>query len=111
MKNRLPELSDDAVIDMAREGGFAYIPKLTGPRRIALAQLSPPQREHVCSVLRQALPLGEPPGEENPAGRGDQRYFRIKISYATSQHAGSIVLLIPEDLAPPELLQLWQEGQ
>nr|WP_024965369.1 protealysin inhibitor emfourin [Pantoea sp. IMH] len=111
MTDRLPELSDDAVIVMAREGGFAYIPKLAGPRRIALAQLSPPQREHVCSVLRHALPLGEPPGEQNPAGRGDQRFYRIEISYATSHHTGNIVLLIPEDAAPPELVALWQEGQ
>lgn len=106
-----PELSDDAVIDVAREGGFAFIPKLSGPRRIALAQLDPPKREHVCSVLRHALQLGEPPGEQSRAGRGDQRYYRIEISYATQHQSGNIVILIPEDQAPPELVQLWHDGQ
>ncbi len=109
--NTLPELSNDAVIDVAREGGFAWIPKLSGPRRITLAQLSDPQRKHVCEVLRQAMPLGEPPGEQSRAGHGDQRYFRIEISYATAQQVGNIVLLVPEDQAPPALVQLWQEGQ
>ena len=109
--NSLPELSDDAVIDVAREGGFAYIPKLAGAKRITLAQLNPPQREHVCSVLRQALSLGEPPGEQSRAGRGDQRYYRIEISYATQQQVGNLVILIPEDQAPPGLVQLWQDGQ
>ncbi|MEZ0583177.1 protealysin inhibitor emfourin [Erwinia sp. STN24] len=109
--NSLPELSDDAIIDVAREGGFAFIPKLSSPRRIALAQLDPPQREHVCSVLRHALRLGEPPGEQSRAGRGDQRYYRIEISYATQQQVGNLVILIPEDLAPPELVQLWHNGQ
>lgn len=109
--NAIPELSDDAVIDVAREGGFAYLPKLAEPRRITLAQLSTTQREHVCSVLRQALPLGEPQGEQCQAGRGDRRYYRIAISYATQQQVGNIVILIPEDLAPPELVQLWQSGQ
>lgn len=109
--NSLPELSDDAVIDVAREGGFAFIPKLSGARRIALAQLDPPQREHVCGVLRRVLPLGEPPGGQNCAGRGDQRYYRIEISYATQHQSGNIVILIPEDQAPPELVQLWHDGQ
>lgn len=109
--NSFPELSDDAVIDVAREGGFAFIPKLSAAKRIALAQLDPPQREHVCSVLRRALPLGEPPGEQSRAGRGDQRYYRIEITYSTQQHSGNIVILVPEDQAPPELVQLWHDGQ
>ncbi|MGB9097055.1 protealysin inhibitor emfourin [Erwinia sp.] len=107
----LPELTDDAVIDLAREGGFAYIPKLSGPRRIALAQLSGPQREHVCNVLRQAMPLAETPAEQGRAGQGDQRYYRIEISYATPDRLGNIVIIIPEHLAPPELVELWQQGQ
>ncbi|WP_158782638.1 protealysin inhibitor emfourin [Pantoea sp. BAV 3049] len=109
--NVIPELSDDAVIDVAREGGFAYIPKLAEPRRITLAQLNPAQRESVCNVLRQALPLGEPQGEQCQAGKGDRRYYRIAISYATQQQAGNIVILIPEELAPPELVRLWQDGR
>ncbi len=76
-----------------------------------LGQLPPPQKQRVCHVLEQVMPLGEP--EENAAqvGRGDQRYFRIQIQYATHQEVGTIVLLIPEQVAPPELESLWRDGE
>ncbi|WP_437613501.1 protealysin inhibitor emfourin [Erwinia sp. V71] len=109
--NPLPELSDDAVIELAREGGLAFIPKLAGLRRIALAQLADPQREHVCNILRKALAQGEPPGPACPAGRGDQRYYRIQISYVTRQESGDIIMLISENAAPPELERLWRDGE
>lgn len=106
-----PELSDDAIIDVAREGGFAVFPKLAQPRRFALSQLAAPQKERVCQVLRQALPLGEPEDRQAALGRGDQRYFRIQIHYATQQSSGAVVILIPEQLAPPELEALWRDGE
>lgn len=109
--NTLPELTDDAVVEVAREGGFAWIPKLNPERRFALAQLPPPQKQRVCAVLEQAMPLGEPQGKASSAGRGDQRYFRIQITYATHHEAGSIVILIPEQVAPPELEALWRDGE
>lgn len=107
----IPELTDDAVIDLKREGGFAFMPKLAGERRIALAQLPGPQKERVCHILNQAMPLGAPPGEDNPAGRGDQRYFRIQISYQTQQQSGDIIILVPERLATAELENLWRDGE
>jgi len=45
------------------------------------------------------------------SGRGDQYYYRIQISYQTQQHAGDIVIVIPDSLAPPELKALWKEGE
>ena len=107
----LPELTDDAVIDLAREGGFAYIPTLAGQRRIELGQLPNPQKERVCEILRHSLPLGEPADKPVQSGRGDQYYYRIQISYQTQQHAGDIVIVIPDRLAPPELKALWKEGE
>ena len=107
----LPKLTDDAVIDLAREGGFAWIPKLAGQRRIALAQLPEPQKARVCEILRHSLPLGEPADKPPQAGRGDQYYYRIQISYSTQQHSGDIVIVIPDSLAPPELKALWKEGE
>ncbi|ARJ42772.1 hypothetical protein B1H58_12555 [Pantoea alhagi] len=107
----LPELTDDAVIDLAREGGFAYIPKLAGQRRIALGQLANPQKERVCEILRHSLPLGEPADKQQQAGRGDQYYYRIQISYDTQHHSADIVIVIPDSLAPPELKALWKEGE
>ncbi|MFP3498318.1 protealysin inhibitor emfourin [Pseudomonas sp. SIMBA_059] len=44
-------------------------------------------------------------------GSGDQRYFRIQIQYATHREVGTIVLLIPEQVAPPELQALWRDGK
>ncbi|ORM62965.1 hypothetical protein PRCB_08600 [Pantoea rodasii] len=105
------QLTDDAIIELAREGGIAFIPRLRGERRFALAQLPEPQKQRVCSVLQQALPLGEPEDQAATIGRGDQRYFRIQITYATHQEAGSIVILIPEQVAPAELQALWRDGQ
>jgi len=106
----LPELTDDAVIEVEREGGLAFIPGLRGARRFALAQLPQPQKQRVCQVLEQALPLGEPEDKAPEIGRSDQRYFRIQISYATHREIGTIVLLIPEQVAPPELDALWRDG-
>ena len=34
------DLSDDAIIELAREGGVAWIPTLSGMRRIVVAQLN-----------------------------------------------------------------------
>lgn len=105
------QLTDDAIIELAREGGIAFIPGLRSERRFALAQLPEPQKQRVCNVLEQALPLGEPEEQAASIGHGDQRYFRIQISYATHREAGSIVILIPETVAPPELQALWRDGE
>ncbi|WP_130831019.1 protealysin inhibitor emfourin [[Erwinia] mediterraneensis] len=107
----LPELTDDAIVQLAREGGFAWIPKLNPERRFMLGQLPQPQKERVCHILRQALPYGEPQEESGKVGRGDQRYFRIQITYATHNESGSLVILIPEQVAPPELEALWRDGE
>ncbi|WP_343552435.1 protealysin inhibitor emfourin [Pantoea sp.] len=105
------QLTDDAIIELAREGGIAFIPKLRGERRFALAQLPEPQKQRVCEVLEQALPLGEPEDQAANIGRGDQRYYRIQITYATHHEAGALVILIPEQSAPAELQALWRDGE
>lgn len=111
MKN-LPELTDDAIIELAREGGIAWIPKLAGLRRFALANLPAPVREHICAAIRNALPLAREPGKPDSPGRGDQFYYRIHISYSHPQknQRADAVLLIPEQSAPPELEALWRNG-
>ncbi|KAA8995738.1 hypothetical protein FJU30_23600 [Affinibrenneria salicis] len=107
----VPLLTDDAVIELAREGGVAWLPKLAARRRFELAHLAPDERQKVRRLLNQVLPLGAPPGRENRAGRGDQFYYRIQISYLTPRHEGEILLLIPESLAPAELETLWRDGE
>ena len=76
---QVPELTDDAVVELAREGGVAFIPKLSGQRTIALSSLNEAQRQRLVSILEQAFPRGQPPGQASSPGSGDQRYFRIQI--------------------------------
>lgn len=112
MKNTLPELNDDVVIELAREGGIAWIPALSGPRRFALANVSTAERERIGNIIRHAMPQAREPGETDGPGRGDQFYYRIHIRYSHSrQHQYTeMVLLIPENHAPPELTELWRTG-
>jgi len=107
----LPELTDDATIIVAREGGMAFIPGLRAERRFMLGELPAPEKQRVCHALEQAMPLGEREEKAAQVGSGDQRYYRIQIQYATRREAGTIVLLIPEQLAPPELQALWRDGK
>lgn len=104
-----PELTDDTVIELAREGGLAYIPKLSGTRRIVIAQLSDDQRQRLDDILRQTLPLSQPPGQPDSPGRGDQRFYRLQIIWTTPQT--DLQLLIPENKAPKSLVELWRDGQ
>ena len=60
---QVPELTDDAVVELAREGGVAFIPKLSGQRTIALSSLNEAQRQRLVSILEQAFPRGQPPGD------------------------------------------------
>lgn len=110
---KLPELTDDAVIELAREGGVAFIPKLSGLRRITLSTLSPEQRQRVVEILRQAFPHGQQPGQTDSPGRGDQRFYRIQIllSRQNQTQYTDIILLVPEQEAPPSLIDLWQKGE
>ncbi|WJV52792.1 hypothetical protein PCO85_16435 [Prodigiosinella aquatilis] len=110
--NIQPALTDDAVIELAREGGFAWIPKLAGHRRFALADIPSPAREKTCTILRNIFSTVREPDRQSPPGRGDQFYYRIHISYSNQHNAPhqDIVLLIPECDAPVELEALWRNG-
>ncbi|EBX1354538.1 hypothetical protein DQ806_15980 [Salmonella enterica subsp. enterica serovar Okatie] len=109
----IPELTDDAVVELAREGGVAFIPKLSKQRKIALATLTAPQRQRITDILKQTLPVGSPPGQVNSPGRGDQRYFRIQIIWTQHQQAQytDMIILVPENEAPASLVELWQKGE
>lgn len=104
-----PELTDDMVIELAREGGLAFIPKLSGKRRIVIAELSPAQRQRLDAILRQTLPFSKPPGQADSPGRGDQRFYRLQFIW--SSHQPDLLLLIPENKAPESLIELWREGE
>jgi hypothetical protein len=101
------------VVELAREGGVAFIPQLSGLRRITLSTLTAQQRQRVVEILDQALVLGQPPGQPSSPGRGDQRYFRIQIIWTRHNQAQytDVILLVPEQEAPPSLVDLWLKGE
>lgn len=102
----LPDLDDKAVVRLSRQGGVAAIPTLTRPRKIEFAQCDLDQRTRICSVLEGCLPLASP-----TPGRGDQRFFRIEMRYRTNDQDDEMVLQVPEDQAPGELVRLWDKGE
>lgn len=110
---QIPELTDDAVVELAREGGVAFIPTLSGQRTITLSSLNVAQRQRVVNILEQAFPRGQPPGNASSPGRGDQRYFRIQIFLTRHNQAqyADIIVLVPEQEAPASLVELWQKGE
>lgn len=106
------ELTEDAIIELAREGGMAWIPKLVATRRFVLATVPFPLRQQLCATILNAAPQAREPGQPDGPGRGDQFYYRIHISYSDPQHAqyAESVLLVPEQDAPQALEELWRNG-
>lgn len=98
----LPELGENSVVRVSRQGGMAAIHSLSRPREIEFAQCDITQRTRICSVLKGCLPL-----DSGESGRGDQRFYQIEVRYG----AGEMVLKVPEDQAPGELVHLWDKGQ
>lgn len=66
---QVPELTDDAVVELAREGGVAFIPKLSGQRTIVLSSLNEAQRQRLVSILEQAFRAASRPGKPLPRQR------------------------------------------
>ena len=64
---QVPELTDDAVVELAREGGVAFIPKLSGQRTIALSSLNEAQRQRLVSILELFHAASRPGKPLHPA--------------------------------------------
>lgn len=103
----LDSLESNTVIEIYREGGVAFIPKLSGPRRVELSGMSDDKRREICELINKTLPFAQ---EKENAGRGDQRYFRLEIYYASAEHSASLVVIIPETETPEELVDLWKQA-
>jgi hypothetical protein len=102
----LPTLGDDAVVSLSRQGGVAAIHALTRPRRIEFAQCDLDQRTRICSLLEGCLPLAD-----SASGRGDQRFFEIEVHFRSGEQDDRMVMKVPEDRAPGELVRLWDKGE
>lgn len=105
MKN-LPALGDDARVRLSRQGGFAAIHALSRPREIEFSQCDISQRSRICSVLEGCLTL-----DNSVSGRGDQRFYQIEVNYRLGGQEDRMVLKVPEDQAPGELVHLWDTGE
>ncbi|QGZ30182.1 protealysin inhibitor emfourin [Stutzerimonas stutzeri] len=103
---RLPELGNDTTVRLSRQGGFAAMQALSRPREIDFARCDEQQRGRICSVLEGCLPLATGMG-----GQGDRRYYQIELRYRDNQRDDELVLRIPEDRAPGELVRLWDKGE
>lgn len=102
----LPTLGDEAVVRLSRQGGFAAIHALTRPREIEFAQCNIDQRLRICTLLEGCLPLSS-----DTSGQGDQRFYEIELRYRLNEQDDHMVLKVPEDQAPGELVHLWDKGE
>jgi hypothetical protein len=102
----LPALGDEAVVRLSRQGGFAPLHALSRPREIEFAQCNIDQRTRICSLLEGCLPL-----TQDASGRGDQRFYQIEVRYRVNEQDDQMVLKVPEDQAPGELVHLWDKGE
>lgn len=102
----LPTLGDDAVVHLSRQGGVVAIHALTRPRSIEFAQCDIEQRSRICSVLEGCLPY-----TEQAAGQGDQRFYEIEVLYRSGEQDDRMVMKVPEDQAPGDLVHLWDKGE
>lgn len=103
--NKLPPLSDEALVRISRQGGFAAVAALSRPREIDFAQCDPNQRGKVCSLLEACLPVAS-----DAVGRGDQRFYRIELQTCARRAQEELVLNVPEEQAPRDLVTLWEKG-
>lgn len=103
---QLPELGRETRIRLSRQGGFAPMQALSRPREIAFAECDEQQRGQICSVLEGCLPLDS--GADSGA---DRRYYQVELHYRRETEDGEMVLRIPEEQAPGELVRLWDKGE
>ncbi|HEY0211280.1 protealysin inhibitor emfourin [Acerihabitans sp.] len=105
-------LNEHAVIELSREGGVAYMPKLAALQRFALCDLSSAQREHLCRLVGRVALLAQHSEQSRTPGSGDQRYYRILIvgHPQGEAQATQAEIKVPESSAPPELEILWKNG-
>ncbi|VVM54792.1 hypothetical protein PS645_00942 [Pseudomonas fluorescens] len=102
----LPTLGDEAVVRLSRQGGFAPIHALSRPREIEFAQCDIDQRTRICTILEGCLPLNQ-----ESSGKNDQRFYEIEVRYRLNEKDDRMVLKVPEDKAPGELVHLWDKGE
>ena len=103
---KLPALGSDATVRLSRQGGFAMMQALSRPREIDFSACDEQQRGQICSVLEGCLPLAS-----DNSGQGDRRYYQIELRFRENDREDEMVLQVPEEQAPGELVRLWEKGE
>ncbi|WP_313054909.1 protealysin inhibitor emfourin [Pseudomonas lopnurensis] len=101
----IPELGPETSLRLSRQGGFAAVPGLARPRQIEFAGCDAAQRRGICAMLERCLPVAS-----KSVGAGDQRFYQVELHYRREDADAEMILQIPEERAPRELVQLWQDG-
>ncbi|MCQ4297563.1 hypothetical protein NAU58_18465 [Pseudomonas stutzeri] len=102
---KMPAIGQDASLRVSRQGGVVAAPGLKRTRQIEFADCDAAQRQGLCSVLEQCLPVAS-----KNVGQGDRRFFTVEVHYRRENSDAELILQIAEERAPQELLQLWQDG-
>lgn len=103
---QLPALGKDTTVRLSRQGGFATLQALSRPREIDFSNCNEQQRGQICSVLEGCLPLAT-----SSSGQGDRRYYQIELRYRQNERDDEMILQVPEEQAPGDLVRLWDKGE
>lgn len=103
---QLPALGKDTTVRLSRQGGFAALQALSRPREIDFSNCNEQQRGQICSVLEGCLPLAT-----SSSGQGDRRYYQIELRYRQNERDDEMILQVPEEQAPGDLVRLWDKGE
>ena len=103
---QLPALGKDTTVRLSRQGGFAALQALSRPREIDFSNCNEQQRGQICSVLEGCLPLAS-----SSSGQGDRRYYQIELRYRQNERDDEMILQVPEEQAPGDLVRLWDKGE
>ncbi len=105
------KFNKNTIIELSREGGFAYIPALADLRRLSLADMPDDQRTQLCQLISPLAHYARTTTEPTvPGSGGDQRYFLITLREEPQKTETDITLEIPESDMPAALISLWKSG-
>ncbi|WP_462378940.1 protealysin inhibitor emfourin [Pseudomonas sp. Marseille-QA0892] len=94
-------------IQLSLEGGVAFLPGRRNSCAIELDQCPPTERERLQHALQTALQRQQ---AEEDAGRGDQRYFVVLVSFRQETQAGEMRFKVPEQQVPDALIAEWRRA-
>ena len=100
-------LGAETIVRISREGGVAGIPALARPREITLAGCHADERRRIAELIDAAERDLAP---DSVTGRGDERFFWIRIWADSRVAPATRELKIPESQASRALAALWRDG-